>query len=42
MDSPLPDAVCHQAPEHAAIVAAIEAGDAEAAERAADRCGRLV
>ncbi|MEU1854294.1 FCD domain-containing protein [Streptomyces sp. NPDC019990] len=38
VDSALPDAVRHQAPEHAAIVAAIEAGDAEAAERAAALC----
>ncbi|MEU3935671.1 FadR/GntR family transcriptional regulator [Streptomyces sp. NPDC029044] len=38
VDSPLPDAVRHQAPEHASIVAAIEAGDPEAAERAAALC----
>lgn len=32
VDFPLPDAARHQTPEHAAIVAAIAAGDAEAAE----------
>jgi DNA-binding GntR family transcriptional regulator len=38
VDSPLPDDVRHQTTEHAAIVAAIETGDADAAERAAALC----